>query len=62
MTQIVVVYHSGYGHTERVAEFVAQGAGAQRVAIDADGNLTEAEWAQLDAADAIIFEIGRAHV
>ena len=55
MTQIVVVYHSGYGHTERVAEFVAQGAGAQRVAIDADGNLTEAEWAQLDA-------IGRAHV
>ena len=55
MTQIVVVYHSGYGHTERVAEFVAQGAGAQRVAIDADGNLTEAEWAQLDAADAIIF-------
>ena len=55
MTQIVVVYHSGYGHTERVAEFVAQGAGAKRVAIDADGNLTEAEWAQLDAADAIIF-------
>ncbi|MEY2661023.1 MAG: hypothetical protein RLZZ123_2195, partial [Pseudomonadota bacterium] len=21
MTQTVVVYHSGYGHTERVAEF-----------------------------------------
>ena len=25
MTQIVVVYHSGYGHTERVAEFVDEG-------------------------------------
>lgn len=55
MSQTVVVFHSGYGHTQRVAQFVAQGANAQLVAIDADGNLTEAEWAALDAADAIIF-------
>ncbi len=55
MTKIAVVYHSGYGHTERVAEFVAQGAGADLIPIDADGNLSEADWAKLDAADAIIF-------
>lgn len=55
MTQIAVVYHSGYGHTERVAEFVAKGANAQLIPIDADGNLSEADWTQLDAADAIIF-------
>ncbi len=55
MTQIAVVYHSGYGHTERVAEFVAKGANAQLIPIDADGNLSEADWAKLDAADAIIF-------
>jgi multimeric flavodoxin WrbA len=55
MTKIVVVYHSGYGHTERVADFVAQGAHAQKIAIDADGNITEQDWADLNAADAIIF-------
>lgn len=54
MAKIAVVFHSGYGHTERVAQFVAQGADADLVAIDADGNLTEAQWATLDAADAII--------
>ena len=55
MAKTVVVFHSGYGHTQRVAQFVAQGANAQLVTIDADGNITEAEWAALDAADAIIF-------
>jgi NAD(P)H dehydrogenase (quinone) len=55
MTQIVVVYHSGYGHTQRVAQHVAQGAGATLLAIDADGNLSDADWQVLDAADAIVF-------
>jgi NAD(P)H dehydrogenase (quinone) len=54
MAKTAVIYHSGYGHTQRVAEFVAKGAGAELVAIDADGNLTDAQWATLDAADAII--------
>lgn len=54
MAKVAVVFHSGYGHTQRVAEFVAKGAGADIVAIDADGNLTDAQWAQLDAADAVI--------
>lgn len=54
MPNIVVVYHSGYGHTQRMAQAVAEGAGAQLIAIDADGNLPEGGWEQLDAADAII--------
>ncbi len=55
MTQIAVLYHSGYGHTQRVAQYVAEGAGADLIAIDADGNISDADWAALDAADAIVF-------
>jgi multimeric flavodoxin WrbA len=54
MSLIVVVYHSGYGHTQRMAQAVAEGAGAELLAIDADGNLPEGGWDTLDAADAII--------
>jgi multimeric flavodoxin WrbA len=54
MAKVAVVYHSGYGHTQRVAEFVGRGANADIVAIDAEGHLTDAQWATLDAADAII--------
>ena len=55
MAKVVVVYHSGYGHTQRMAQSVAQGANADLVAIDADGNLPEGGWDTLNAADAIIF-------
>ncbi len=54
MAKVVVVFHSGYGHTKKQAEAVAQGAGGELVAIDAEGSLTEAQWAVLSAADAII--------
>ena len=55
MTSIVVVYHSGYGHTQRRAQAVANGASAQLLAVDPDGNLPDGGWDQLKAADAIIF-------
>ncbi|KQV60684.1 NADPH-dependent FMN reductase [Pelomonas sp. Root1217] len=55
MSKIVVVYHSGYGHTKRIAETVAESAGAQLIAIDAEGNLKDADWEALAAADAIVF-------
>lgn len=54
MANIAVVYHSGYGHTERIAQEVAKAAGATAYAIDKEGNLPEASWAALAAADAII--------
>ena len=52
---IVIVYHSGYGHTKKVAEAVAAGSGGALLAIDAEGNLPEGGWEQLQAADAIVF-------
>ncbi|OBV38004.1 flavodoxin family protein [Janthinobacterium psychrotolerans] len=55
MTKTVVVYHSGYGHTQRVAEYVSEGAAGELLAIDAEGNLPEGGWEKLAAADAIIF-------
>ena len=55
MTQIVIVYHSGYGHTQRLAQAVAEGAHAQLIAIDADGNLPEGGWEALADAGTIIF-------
>ena len=54
MAKVAVVFHSGYGHTQRVAQFVADGAGADLLAIDANGDLTADQWATLDEADAII--------
>lgn len=55
MSRIVIVYHSGYGHTKKVAEAVAQGSDGQLLAIDAEGNLPEGGWERLAAADAIVF-------
>ena len=55
MSNIVIVYHSGYGHTKKVAEAVAEGSGGALLAIDADGNLPEAGWQQLLDAKAIVF-------
>jgi multimeric flavodoxin WrbA len=54
MSKIVIVFHSGYGHTQRMAEAVAEGAKGELLAIDAEGNLPEGAWDKLAAADAII--------
>ena len=55
MSKIVIVYHSGYGHTAKVAQAVAEGSGGALLTIDAEGNLPAGGWEQLAAADAIIF-------
>ena len=55
MSKIVIVYHSGYGHTKKVAEAVASTSGAALLAIDAEGNLPEGGWEQLAAASMIVF-------
>lgn len=54
MSKIVVVYFSGYGHTRRIAETVAEGAGASLIAIDSEGNVPDSAWDELAAADGII--------
>ena len=55
MRNIVIVYHSGYGHTQKVAEAVAAGSRGTLLAIDAEGNLPAGGWERLAAADAIVF-------
>ena len=55
MAKVVVVFHSGYGHTLRLAQSVAEGAGGTLLAIDAEGNLPEGGWDTLNGADAIVF-------
>ena len=55
MSKIVIVHHSGYGHTRKVAEAVAEGSGGTLLTIDAEGNLPEGAWEQLAAARAIVF-------
>lgn len=55
--RIAIVYHSGYGHTARQAEAVAQGV---RVVQEAEALLVavegaDAPWEELEGADAIIF-------
>jgi multimeric flavodoxin WrbA len=55
MSKIAIVFHSGYGHTAKVAQAVAEGSGGTLLAIDAEGNLPEGGWEQLAAAKAIVF-------
>ncbi len=57
MAKVVIVYHSGFGHTRRVAEHVVKGAaavvGVQASLLTADEAV--ANTAPLDEADCIVF-------
>lgn len=61
MARVVIVYHSGYGHTRKQAEAIHAGvqgvAGTQTelLAIDAEGHVPDGAWDALAAADCIIF-------
>ncbi|MFI6323719.1 flavodoxin family protein [Nonomuraea sp. NPDC050556] len=58
MTTVALAYHSGYGHTARLASAVEEGAasveGVRTRLIRVD-TITPEEWEALDRADAIIF-------
>ena len=57
MSNIAIVYHSGFGHTQALAEAVAKGAQAvpgTKVSLIPVAE-AEAREAELDAADAIVF-------
>ncbi len=56
--KIAIVFHSGYGHTQRQAEAVLAGAAAVsgiEAKLYSVTELDDAQWAELDAADALIF-------
>ncbi len=54
---IIIAYHSGYGHTKKVAESVAKGAqnGDTTVSMIDVSTITDNQWDELDKASAIIF-------
>jgi NAD(P)H dehydrogenase (quinone) len=57
MPQVVIAYHSGYGHTALIAAHIAEGAEGAGAAVDlvkVDA-IDESGWKKLDTADAIIF-------
>ena len=61
MINIVVVYHSGYGHTKKQAEAVLAGmtedSGVEAIllAINSEGNIPDEGWEFLATADTIVF-------
>lgn len=55
MSNISVVYFSGYGHTKVIAQTFAQEISVNLIEIDANGDIQEQDWATLDQSDAIVF-------
>ena len=57
--QVQIVVHSGYGHTQRVAEHVKKGIAkhveAGIISIDPNGDIKESDWANLLNAKMIVF-------
>ena len=57
MSNVAIVYHSGFGHTQALADAIAKGIqsvpGAKATLIPVDQ--AEARAGELDAADAIVF-------
>ncbi len=51
---IAIVYHSPYGHTAKVAQFIAQGAMKLEVAVHTM-SIDQIDWDVLDQANAIVF-------
>ncbi|MBO6753400.1 MAG: flavodoxin family protein, partial [Spongiibacter sp.] len=61
MSTIAVLFHSGYGHTERLAQVLFEAIAAEPdvsasfITINQDGEIGDADWSLLDGADAIVF-------
>ena len=54
MSRIVILFHSGYGHTTKIAQAVADGSGGALMAIDAEGKLPAGGWAKRVAASSVL--------
>jgi hypothetical protein len=53
MAEIAIIFHSGYGHTLRMAQAVAEGAKGQLIPIDAEGTLDGPKHIRRPRADEI---------
>ncbi|WP_407353193.1 flavodoxin family protein [Luteimonas sp. R10] len=54
-SEICIVFHSGFGHTHKVAEAIAQGGQGTLLRVDESGELPPGGWDRLDQAKAIVF-------
>lgn len=52
---VVVVYHSGFGHTEVIAQKIAEGVTSTGASVTLQKVTDEINWDALNAADAIVF-------
>jgi NAD(P)H dehydrogenase (quinone) len=61
MTNITIIYFSGYGHTSKQAQAVKEGVdqvsevNSNLIQIDKEGNIAEKDWETLAASKAIVF-------
>lgn len=60
MTKVAIVYFSGYGHNQKLADAIIEGvtstgAEALNLKISSEGGLEEAQLDEIDSADAIIY-------
>ena len=58
MSSIALAFHSGYGHTKRLADAIGRGAATvpgTRVEVIDVASIIDVHWDQLGAADAIVF-------
>lgn len=53
--EIVIVFHSGYGHTRQVAQAIAETSHAALLEVDAQGDVASQGWDQLTQAKLIVF-------
>ncbi|HEX5739297.1 MAG TPA: flavodoxin family protein [Hydrogenophaga sp.] len=51
---ISIVFHSGFGHTRRIAQAIAEGGNASLHEVDQDGVLAATDWEALQVAGAIV--------
>lgn len=54
-SDIVIVHHSAYGHTRRIAQAVAEGSRGVLLPIDSEGNLPDGGWDLLASVATIVF-------
>lgn len=52
---IVIVFHSGYGHTRKIAQAIAATSHAALLEVDAQGDVSSEGWEQLAKAKLIVF-------
>jgi NAD(P)H dehydrogenase (quinone) len=54
-SDICIVFHSGYGHTRKIAQRVAAGCDGALIEIDENGVIADTAWQQLEQSQAIVF-------